>query len=920
MMSAHRMCLTLASVLAAAAGSSSVAVAQPLTTTWTFQGKLSDAGVPAGNPVDLKFRLYGVASGPGAPIGPELAAPGITPVDGQFTVQLDFGAGAFQGERRWLEIDVRPAGAGAYTTLAPRQELVASPYSLFALSVAPTAVPWGFSGVNAVFTGGNVGAGTATPTARLHVVGSDAGTGLSLNVNNKFYVGSSFTGVNRSSQVSAAEFFGVQAPITGNAYGGMYIRTDSATGKPFYGYANTGGVSMWTYLDGSDNSWRTFLNGADRLMLTSGGLLGVGTTSPEAMTHILKGSAGTVTADTNSVLVVENSGRAYLSMLTPAAQERGILFGDPGNAADGGMIYNSTDTPDGLQFRTNGNISRLTISSAGNVGIGTAAPATPLDVVMGSKELQLRLDGGLVPGLNLTGTGGNLGILRLRHKLEVWPNDGATAAGAIDLRDTAGSVAIALDGATGNATFTGNGGFSGRVGVGTLSPGAPLDVRANAGTFTVTPGQLFGAANASAVTLDTPGTGTIGVWDHLSVNNNLSVVGTSTFSAAAAFNSSGAPFTVASSTKVTGLNTDLLDGFDSSAFLSSALTSLSVSGSNSGTGTVTGTNSSSSTGSAGLRGVSTATVGTTYGVLGTAASGAGYGMSGTNTAAGGTGARGLSSATTGTGVGVYGQVNSSSSNAYAVYGLSTTGGRGVVGDSSTSDGVWGVSTSGVGVRAQSETGAYALYGERTSNGNRGWIGGAGEGAWAESATGNGLVALSSSASAAAIYCRNNAPGGLAINCDGEAQVRVLTIIGGSDLAEPFDVASPSDAPAVPGMVVVIDPANAGKLAVSCGAYDTKVAGVISGANGLMPGLTLRAREQQHADGDFAVAMTGRVWCLVDATETPIEPGDRLTTSAVPGHAMKVLDSQRADGAVIGKAMTPLAKGERGLVLVLVNLQ
>ena len=72
-------------------------------------------------------------------------------------------------------------------------------------------------------------------------------------------------------------------------------------------------------------------------------------------------------------------------------------------------------------------------------------------------------------------------------------------------------------------------------------------------------------------------------------------------------------------------------------------------------------------------------------------------------------------------------------------------------------------------------------------------------------------------------------------------------------------------------------------------------------------------------GSVAVALTGRVWCWCDASYGPITPGDRLTTSDTPGHAMKVTDNQRAPGAVIGKAMTRLTEG-KGLVLVLVNLQ
>jgi hypothetical protein len=74
-----------------------------------------------------------------------------------------------------------------------------------------------------------------------------------------------------------------------------------------------------------------------------------------------------------------------------------------------------------------------------------------------------------------------------------------------------------------------------------------------------------------------------------------------------------------------------------------------------------------------------------------------------------------------------------------------------------------------------------------------------------------------------------------------------------------------------------------------------------------------------ADGDHPVALTGRVWCYVDADAGPVTPGDLLTTSNVPGHAMKVTDHVQAQGAIVGKAMTRLEHG-RGLVLVLVSLQ
>jgi hypothetical protein len=121
------------------------------------------------------------------------------------------------------------------------------------------------------------------------------------------------------------------------------------------------------------------------------------------------------------------------------------------------------------------------------------------------------------------------------------------------------------------------------------------------------------------------------------------------------------------------------------------------------------------------------------------------------------------------------------------------------------------------------------------------------------------------------------------------------------------------------MVVVIDAAHPGDLRLADQPYDGKVAGVISGANNLAPGMVMSAQGQDKADGKHPVAMTGRVWVYVDASFGAVEPGDLLTTSATPGHAMLASDHGRAFGAVIGKAMTELKEG-KGLVLVLVNLQ
>ncbi len=151
---------------------------------------------------------------------------------------------------------------------------------------------------------------------------------------------------------------------------------------------------------------------------------------------------------------------------------------------------------------------------------------------------------------------------------------------------------------------------------------------------------------------------------------------------------------------------------------------------------------------------------------------------------------------------------------------------------------------------------------------------------------------------------------------GTVKAEVLRLTSGADVAEPFDVEGPDAIEA--GMVVAIDSESPGKLKICDDPYDRRVAGIVSGAGGLKPGM-LMGQEGSTAGGEYPVALTGRVYCWADASNGPITPGDLLTTSNTPGHAMRVTDYERAQGAIIGKAMSSLDEG-RGLVLVLVTLQ
>jgi hypothetical protein len=150
-----------------------------------------------------------------------------------------------------------------------------------------------------------------------------------------------------------------------------------------------------------------------------------------------------------------------------------------------------------------------------------------------------------------------------------------------------------------------------------------------------------------------------------------------------------------------------------------------------------------------------------------------------------------------------------------------------------------------------------------------------------------------------------------IRLDGEAGDIVLQ---NADCAEEFlardEVLPPS------GTVMVID--EGGALRPSASAYDKRVAGVISGAGGLRPGIVM-GKQAERQDQAVSIALSGKVFCQADASFGAIEVGDLLASSPTIGHAMKAADREQAFGAVIGKALGSLVRGQ-GLVPILVALQ
>jgi hypothetical protein len=232
--------------------------------------------------------------------------------------------------------------------------------------------------------------------------------------------------------------------------------------------------------------------------------------------------------------------------------------------------------------------------------------------------------------------------------------------------------------------------------------------------------------------------------------------------------------------------------------------------------------------------------------------------------------------------GIYGKTASNTGGAGAG-GENTQNGPGVFGKSVGGAGVLGISQNGEGVHGETHSSALAA-----------------------------VAGISLTGTGAGIYGENKGSGPAGY-FKGSVMVTGDILLANMDCAEDFNIAGCD--PIEPGTVMIID--QEGALQPSQTAYDKRVAGVISGAGTLKPGIVLGKLDVQ--DNRMPLALVGRVYCKVDARYSPVEVGDLLTTSPTTGHAMKAHDPFKAFGAVIGKALGSLSHGE-GLVPILVALQ
>jgi hypothetical protein len=229
------------------------------------------------------------------------------------------------------------------------------------------------------------GTGSGEGIASKRTVGGDQyGLDFYTSFNNRMSIlNSGFVGIGRQSPVTGADLFSVTSPTSPGNYGGMYLDTTSSNALPFYGYAINGSAIAWTTLDGSDgNKWKLY-NGGFQLTVTPSGFVGIGTTSPTAQLHVVKGGASgqsdgfgggpAIFADTST------SDGIYSS--TSAGVGYGVWGVASGSSGVGVYGQATTNTAVGVTAQGSGSSNSVALSiTGGNIrvqgaGNNTSTPA-----------------------------------------------------------------------------------------------------------------------------------------------------------------------------------------------------------------------------------------------------------------------------------------------------------------------------------------------------------------------------------------------------------------------------------------------------------------------------------------------------------------------------------------------------------------
>lgn len=236
-----------------------------LGTGFTYQGQLKNGGAAVNGACDFQFALYDALT-LGARIGVTQTVSSLTVANGLFATLIDFGTGAFTGDARFLNMQVRcPAGGGAYIALTPRQTLTPSPLALALPGLYTTQnitspnLIGGYSGnvISSTVVGGTIGGGGQSGfvnrvTSNYATVG-----GGTINTASGAWATVGGGGANNASNQYAAVGGG-----TANTAGGQYATIGGgSTNSASTIYASVGGGDHNT----ADGDWATVSGGASNL-------------------------------------------------------------------------------------------------------------------------------------------------------------------------------------------------------------------------------------------------------------------------------------------------------------------------------------------------------------------------------------------------------------------------------------------------------------------------------------------------------------------------------------------------------------------------------------------------------------------------------------------------------------------------------
>ncbi len=340
------------------------APAHAQSSAFTYQGRLQAHGKPAEGSYDLRFSLFNALTD-GKQIAETLNQQGLTVSGGLFTTALDFGRDAFTGADLWLEVAVRPTGTERFVPLRPRQAINPAPYALYALTPAGPAGAQGERG----FTGpagpkGDLGAvGPVGPVGPKGPQGVPGTAGLTGPKGDPGAAGA--TGLKGDKGSRGATWRGPWAAVTGYAADDVVFQGGSAW---IAKRTNTG----VTPAEG----------GADWDLLARKGADGGALASPQTIT---------TTDQTSLALSGSHAGGTWLNLGNTAAGGKSwnLISSGPGNSEGPGKLL--------LRDPTQGVV--MTLSSNGNVGVGTTSPQARLDVAGGKLATEgLQLKATTTPG------------------------------------------------------------------------------------------------------------------------------------------------------------------------------------------------------------------------------------------------------------------------------------------------------------------------------------------------------------------------------------------------------------------------------------------------------------------------------------------------------------------------------------------